>query len=148
MALSLHNLKPAKGSAKKKKRVGRGNASGHGTYSTRGLKGQRSRTGGKNKLKRLGLKKILLSLPKHRGFKSNKPKSQVLNFSEINKSFKDGAQITAASLFKSGLINSADKPVKILGNGQLKIKNLEFKGIGMSKSAKEQVEKMNGKLIK
>ncbi|MFA6254919.1 MAG: hypothetical protein WC675_02675 [Patescibacteria group bacterium] len=52
--LTLHNLKVNKKARKKSKRVGRGNASGHGTYSTRGLKGQKSRSGGKGGLKRRG----------------------------------------------------------------------------------------------
>ncbi|MCK4554160.1 hypothetical protein KAU19_04310, partial [Candidatus Parcubacteria bacterium] len=69
--LRLHNIKPNKKAVKKRKRVGRGNASGHGTYSGRGIKGQRSRSGGKSGLKRLGMKMILRNIPKKRGFKSD-----------------------------------------------------------------------------
>jgi len=147
MELLLHTIKPAKGSVKKRKRIGRGNASGHGTYSTRGQKGQKSRTGGKNKLKRLGFKKILASLPKNKGFKSSKLKNQVINLFDINKHFKEGDKINSVSLFKAGLIDTVKMPLKILANSELKLKNLEFKGIKASKAVKEQVEKLNGKIL-
>jgi large subunit ribosomal protein L15 len=145
--LSLSNIKPARNSAKSKKRVGRGNASGHGTYSTRGLKGQRSRTGGKNKLKRLGFKKILAQTPKMRGFKSDKPKNIVINIKDLNQIFKSGEKINSSSLFKAGLISTTTGSVKILGQGQLQVKNLEFEGIKFSDSAKKQIEKMSGKIL-
>jgi large subunit ribosomal protein L15 len=147
MSLSLSNIKPAKGAIKRKKRIGRGNASGHGSYSTRGLKGQRSRTGGSNKLKRLGFKKILAATPKMRGFKSDKPKNQVVNIKDLNRHFSAGAKINAPGLLKAGLIRTIIKPVKILGQGELRLKNLEFEGIKLSDSAKLQIEKMGGKMI-
>lgn len=146
MMLSLSNIKPARNSSRGKKRVGRGNASGHGTYSTRGIKGQRSRTGGKNKLKRLGFKKILAQTPKNRGFKSAKLKNQVVNIKDINENFSDGAKINAMSLLKADLIKTVSQPIKVLGEGELKLKNLEFKGIKLSQSAKLQVEKLGGKI--
>lgn len=139
MTLSLHTIKPAKGATKKRKRVGRGNASGHGTYSGRGLKGQKSRSGGKNSLKRLGMKTILLNIPKKRGFKSQKPKNQAVNLADINKNFKDGATINLQTLLKAGLIDTIKLPVKILGKGELKLKNVKFEGVKMSKSVKNQI---------
>ncbi|MDO8667604.1 MAG: 50S ribosomal protein L15 [bacterium] len=145
MSLSLHTIKPAHGASRSKKRVGRGNASGHGSYSTRGIKGQRSRTGGRNKLKRLGFKKILAQTPKMRGFKSDKPKNQVVNIKDLNEAFSDGAKINAQSLFKAGLISSIEGAIKVLGQGELKFKNLEFENIKLSDSAKAQVEKLGGK---
>lgn len=147
MMLSLSNLKPAKNSAHREKRVGRGNASGHGSYSTRGIKGQRSRTGGRNKLKRLGFKKILAQTPKIRGFKSDKPKNQAVNIKDLNQFFSDGAKINAVSLLKAGLIETVVGAVKILGQGELKLKNLEFTGVKVSESAKAQVEKLGGKIV-
>ncbi len=138
MPLSLHTIKPAKGSVKKKKRVGRGNASGHGTYSTRGIKGQKSRSGVSN-LKRLGMKMTLMRVPKKRGFKSLKPKDQVLNLADINKNFKDGDVINPKVLLKKGLIDTVKIGVKILGNGDLKLKNLKFEGVKMSESVKEKL---------
>ncbi len=140
MTLRLHTIKPAKGSTKKRKRVGRGNASGHGTYSGRGLKGQKSRSGGKNSLKRLGMKTILLNIPKKRGFKSQKPKNQVVNLADINKYFKDGATVNLQTLLKAGLIDTIKLPAKILGKGELKLKNVKFEGVKMSESVKNQIK--------
>lgn len=146
MALSLNTIKPAKGAVKKKKRIGRGNASGHGSYSTRGIKGQRSRTGGSNKLKRLGFKQILSSTPKIRGFKSGKPKNQIVKLENLNNHFADGAKINAASLSKVGLARISGEKIKILGNGKLILKNLEFDGVKISDSARAQIEKLGGKI--
>ncbi len=71
--LTLHNLKKSKGITKSK-RLGRGNSSGVGTYSTRGMKGQRSRSGGKSGLIARSINSYLLRIPKVKGFKSFKPK--------------------------------------------------------------------------
>jgi len=147
MSLSLSTIKPAHGSARNKKRIGRGNASGHGSYSTRGQKGQRSRSGGRNKLKRLGFKQILAATPKSRGFKSAKLKNQVVNLRDLNDNFSTGAKINPVSLLKVGLVQTVQKDIKILGQGQLTLKNLEFSGVKMSDGAKEQIEKMSGKLV-
>lgn len=147
MFLSLHTIRPARGSARNKKRIGRGNASGHGSYSTRGQKGQRSRSGGRNKLKRLGFKQILAATPKNRGFKSDKPKNQVVNLKDLNDNFSAGAKINAAGLVKAGLVRKAQEKIKILGQGELTLKNLEFAGVGLSANAKAQIEKMHGKIL-
>ncbi|OGF31356.1 50S ribosomal protein L15 [Candidatus Falkowbacteria bacterium RIFCSPLOWO2_12_FULL_45_13] len=146
MTLSLHTIKPARGSTKRRKLIGRGNSSGHGTFSTRGTKGQRARTGGRNKLKRLGFKKILAQTPKNRGFKSDKPKNQAVNLKDLNQSFADGAKINALNLFRADLIGTVEAPIKVLGAGELKLKNLEFTGVKMSQSARAQVEKLGGKI--
>lgn len=127
--------------------MGRGNASGHGTYSTRGLKGQKSRSGGKKGLNRMSIKKMLQHIPKNRGFKSDKPKNQVINLSAINKNFKDGGKVNQASLLKAGLIAAIKTSVKILGKDELKIKDLVFENVLMSASAKALVEKAGGKII-
>lgn len=146
MSLSLSNLKTNKGATKKRKRIGRGNASGHGTYSTRGLKGQKSRSGVSG-LKRLGMKKQLLAIPKKRGFKSYKPKDQVVYFAGINASFVDGAVVNPKTLYANKLIANANRHVKILSQGELKVKNLKFSNVGMSAGAKEKIIAANG-LIK
>jgi len=147
MSLSLHTIKPARGSVRKKKRIGRGNASGHGSYSTRGLKGQRSRAGGRNKLRRLGFKQILAATPKNRGFKSAKPKNQVVNLKDLNTNFSAGDKISAHSLLKAGLIQTVQEKIKILGQGKLALKNLQFEGVKLSDSVKAQIEKMGGKVL-
>lgn len=135
MPLSLHTIKSAKGAIKKRKRVGRGNASGHGTYSGRGLKGQRSRSGGKSGLKKLGMKQMLRQIPKQRGFKSGRPKNQVVKIVDINNNYKDNELVSPKTLFKKGLIAKIKLPVKILGKEKLEVKNLKFEGVKMSESA-------------
>lgn len=148
MTLSMHTIKPAKGAVKKRKRVGRGNASGRGTYSGRGQKGQRSRSGGKKGLKRLGMKHILQNIPKKRGFKSKRPKNQVVNLIQINKHYKEGEAVDPKSLLKKELIDTIKLPIKILGTGELRVKNLEFSGVKISKSVKKEIEKMKGDVKK
>jgi large subunit ribosomal protein L15 len=145
MPLYIHTIKPAAGATKKRKRVGRGNASGHGTYSTRGLKGQKSRSGVTN-LKRLGMKQMLLRTPKKRGFRSDKPKAQVVNFFLLNKNFKDGDNISPKSLFAKKLIGSASLEVKILSGGNLNLHKLNFKNVKVSSAAKAQIEKSGGQV--
>jgi large subunit ribosomal protein L15 len=144
MSLSLHTIKPAKGATKKRKRVGRGNASGHGTYSTRGIKGQKARSGVSN-LKRLGMKMTLMRTPKKRGFKSLKPKDQIVNLVDINKHFKDGDVVSPKTLLKKGLIDTIKIGVKVLGKGDLKVKNLKFEGVKMSESVKGKLEVISEK---
>ncbi|MFA6550944.1 MAG: 50S ribosomal protein L15 [Patescibacteria group bacterium] len=142
--LSLHTIKPGKGATKKRKRIGRGDSSGHGTYSGRGQKGQKSRSGGKKGLKRFGMKQILLKTPKLRGFRSLQAKNQVVNLTDISRCFKEGSSVSPKSLAGADLITSATEKVKILGTGELKIKNLTFENVKVSKSVAEQVAKMGG----
>lgn len=132
MTLSTNNLKT--NSPKRKiKRVGRGNASGHGTYSTRGLKGQKARSGSSG-LKLRGLKAIALRLPKVRGFHSHKEKSHIINISELDKYFKDGDKITPEILVAKGIIKNPNKKIKILNNGKTTLKNITLESIAKSKS--------------
>jgi len=136
--LSLNTIKKTKGASQNKKRIGRGNASGHGTYSTRGQKGQKSRSGVTN-LKRFGMRQQLLKIPKSRGFKSLQPKNQVVSVKVINNSFKDNETVSPETLFAKKLIASAAWPVKVLGKEKLTVK-VKFEKIRMSASIKEQIE--------
>ena len=136
--LSLNTVKKAKGSSKKIKRVGRGNSSGHGTYSTRGLKGQKARSGVSG-LKRLGMRPLLLQIPKSRGFRSLNEKNQVVSVSAINSHFKDNETVNPEALFAKKLISSATSPVKILGKEKLTVK-VKFEKIKMSASVQGQVK--------
>jgi large subunit ribosomal protein L15 len=121
--LSLNNIKAKRGQ-KKIKRVGRGNSSGHGTYSCKGQKGQNSRSGVTG-LKRLGMRPHILQTPKIGGFRSLAPKNQVVKVTTINSNFKDGEIVSAKTLFAKGLIANAQKPVKILGKEKLEVR-VEF----------------------
>lgn len=136
--LSLNTIKQARGSAKKKKRVGRGNSSGHGTYSTRGLKGQKARSGVSN-LKRLGMKQQLLQTPKARGFKSAKPKNQIVSIKAINANFKDGEIVNPTALLEKNLIGSLNAPVKVLGKEKLTAR-VKFENIKMSAGVQGQTK--------
>jgi large subunit ribosomal protein L15 len=140
--ITLNNLKKDKGTKKTKKVLGRGNSSGLGTYSGRGLKGQKSRSGsGKGRLKRMGMKQSLLKIPKVRGFKSLYPKNQVVDISLINENFKDNDTISPESLYEKKLISKKKQAVKILGKGALKLKGLKFENVKMSESVKNSLEK-------
>jgi large subunit ribosomal protein L15 len=139
MSISLNNIKKPS-SQKSRKRIGRGNASGTGTYSGRGQKGQNSRAGVSN-LKRLGMKARLMQIPKVRGFKSHHPKNQVLSVEVINSNFKDNDTVNPQILLEKHLIKTVKEPVKILGKEPLKLKGLKFEKIKMSATLKEQLEK-------
>jgi large subunit ribosomal protein L15 len=134
--LSLNSI-PASSGKKDRKRVGRGNASGHGTYSTRGQKGQKSRSGVSN-LKRLGMKQQLLQTPKTRGFKSLQPKNQVVNVKLINFNYKEGETVSPTTLFERNIISRISLPVKILGKEKLTVK-VKFEGVKMSETVKTQL---------
>jgi large subunit ribosomal protein L15 len=146
MALKLENLKPAYGAKKKSKRVGRGDSSGHGTYSTRGAKGQRARSGGKGGLKLKGLKGNILSIPKLGGFRSLKHKLAIVNIKDLDKKFANNDIITTGKLVEKGLIKSAKFGVKVLGMGKL-TKKFILKVNKISQTAKEALEKAGGQVI-
>jgi len=146
MPVSLHTVRPARGAKKKRKRVGRGNASGHGTYSTRGQKGQKSRAGVSG-LKRLGFRDTLRRIPKKRGFKSPIPEYVGINLDKISKNFKNGEKVTVATLQKKGIIGKIyrKRGVKILGRGELD-KKVIFQGLAYSKSAVEKIKKAGAEI--
>ncbi|MFA5163356.1 MAG: 50S ribosomal protein L15 [Patescibacteria group bacterium] len=135
--LSLNSIKKSQGANQKRKRVGRGNASGHGTYSTRGLKGQKSRSGVSG-LKKLGMKKQLLKIPKLRGFKSVYPKNQIVSVKSINANFKDQELVSPETLLAKNIILDKALPVKILGKEKLLVK-VKFAGVKMSQAVKGQL---------
>ncbi len=142
MSLYLHTIKPDV-SRKKKKRVGRGGK--RGTYSGRGLKGQKARSGGKSGLKRRGMRQLMETTHKLRGFKSHKAKPATINLKDLSKKFKDGDKVDPKVLLKNGLVDIIKDGVKVLSNGEIKIK-LEVSGCAMSKKAKEAIEKAGGKV--
>ncbi|MBI5808740.1 MAG: 50S ribosomal protein L15 [Ignavibacteriales bacterium] len=144
----LSNLKPAKGSNKKNKRIGRGEGTGHGGTATRGENGQRSRAGAKYKVWFEGGQMPLQRRIPKRGFNSPfRVEYQVVNIGNLqklvdDKKVEDGI-INAVSLYKNGLISKANAPFKILGNGELKSK-LNVEAHKFSASAKEKIESVGG----
>ena len=140
--MQLHNLKPTK--KKKKKVVGRGGC--HGTYSTRGLKGQKSRSGGGKGRSFAGDKTPLFRrTPKLRGFKSLYAKNNITNVSALEANFGSGDVINPSSLLRKGLISKIKPRVKILGNGELN-KKFVIEGCIISKSAEEKIKKAKGEI--
>ena len=146
MELKLYNLKPALGAKHKKKRIGRGDSSGHGTYSTRGAKGQKARSGGTGGLKLKGMKANILSIPKLGGFRSLVPKMSVVNLKDLERKFVNNDIITPGKLVGNNLVKSSKAGVKILGEGKL-TNNLPIKGCAISASAKAAVAKAGGQVI-
>jgi large subunit ribosomal protein L15 len=144
MTLSLHSLKPAKGSQHRRKRLGRGLGSGHGAYSTRGVKGQRARQGGRKGLVQFGVKHFIARLPKVRGFRSFKLRSQVVNVVELN-IFENNTQITPQLLAKNGLIANSKGLVKLIGGSKIK-PALTVMVNSISVGAKTAIEKAGGKI--
>jgi large subunit ribosomal protein L15 len=143
--MNLHNLRPAKGAVHKEKRLGRGEASGHGGTSTKGNKGGQSRTGYKRKRAHEGGQMpIQRRIPK-RGFKNpNRIEYKVFNLGQLDQIVeKYGIQeFTLENLYTNGLISQTDR-VKILANGELKTK-LSFKVNAISEKAKQAIETAGG----
>lgn len=141
----LHTIKKHPKSTKSKKVVGRGLGSGHGTYSTRGGKGQTARTGHSKMPAAFegGRQPIVRQLPKLRGFKSLNQKPVAVSLTKLV-GFKDGDTVTLATLIEKGVIKNpkaTSLKVKIVG-GEL-TKKLHIK-LPITKSAKAQVEKAGG----
>ncbi len=147
MILSLHTIQSAVHSRRRRKVVGRGNASGHGSYSTRGIKGQKARTGGRHGLKLLALKPLIQQMSKRRGFHSFYPKMVTVNLIDLEKHFSSGDDITVKSLLKKGVIDTMKPCVKILGSGKL-TKKFVVKAHAFSVSAIKAIESAGGKAEK
>jgi large subunit ribosomal protein L15 len=109
------------GAKHKRKFVGRGNGSGHGTYSGRGLKGQKARSGGGVRLGFEGGQLALIKrLPRKRGFTNIfKTEYNTVNVGQLG-IFSPGSEVTPGELLRAGLISTTDHPTKILGTGEIK----------------------------
>src|SRR3990167_2958006 len=138
MPLSLHSLQPKEGSRPKSKRVGRGLGS-TGTYSGRGAKGQKARSGGRAGLKLKGLRKMMLSIPKSRGFVGPSVKPATVNVGAIGKVFENGAVVNPQALEKKGLVSHTNRGVKVLGDGAIGIR-VKLEGCKVSAPAKQKIE--------
>jgi large subunit ribosomal protein L15 len=140
--LKLHTLKVTKGSRSRRKVVGRGLGSGHGTYSGRGAKGQKARKSGTVRPGFEGGRQPLIrQLPKLRGFKSPHAKAFAVSTGKLN-IFADGETVTVAIL-RAKSVAPKTGPVKILAGGELK-KKLTVQA-PMSAGAKAIIEKLGGK---
>lgn len=145
MAISLNNLRPFDNSKVAKKRVGRGNGSKWGTTAGRGSNGQKSRSG-VGGLKRLGMKKLVLSTPKMRGFQSLATKPAVVNIEDLAKHFTKGGMVTVDALKALHLIPSSHRAgVKVLGTGAIDVA-ITIKGCTVSKSAADKITAAGGQI--
>ncbi|RJQ32663.1 50S ribosomal protein L15 [Candidatus Parcubacteria bacterium] len=142
--MQIHQIQP-KTKNRKGKYIGRGGK--RGTYSGRGIKGQKSRAGRKL---RPELRDIIKKLPKQRGyrFKPFQEEATVVNVELLNEKFENGSQINPTVLVGKGLIRTTGGKipvVKVLGDGDVS-KKLEISGCLISASAKEKIEKAGGKI--
>jgi large subunit ribosomal protein L15 len=151
--LGLHSLKPAPGSRRSRKRIGRGGGSGHGKTSGRGHKGAGARSGNKRKVGYEGGQNPLhMRMGKLRGphkkmsmpFEKFRTRTQPVNLADLEARFKAGAEVTPKTLREAGLAKRRD-PVKVLARGDLK-KKLTVKAHGFSAAAKEKIEAAGGSI--
>src|SRR5215203_907935 len=143
--MQLHNLRPAKGAVHKEKRIGRGEASGHGGTSTKGNKGGQSRAGYKRKMAHEGGQMPIQRRVPKRGFKNpNRIEYKVFNLGQLEQLADKYSiqEFSLENLYMNGLISQTDR-VKILGNGELKTK-LSFKVNAISDKAKQAIEAAGG----
>lgn len=145
--MQLNDLRPAEGSKKARKRVGRGNASGNGTYAGRGLNGQLSRSGGgKGAGFEGGQQPLAMRLPKLPGFRNvNRVEYAPVNVSRLEGLFADGDTVDAAALVEKGVIKDASTLVKVLGDGEI-TKKLTVRVDKVSASAQAKIEAAGGKV--
>jgi large subunit ribosomal protein L15 len=136
--MDLNTLKPALGSTKNRKRIGRGPGSGHGKTSTKGHKGQKARSGGSIKAGfEGGQMPLQRRLPK-RGFTPlDRIEYSVVNLNQLEV-FDAGSTVDATALVSKGLIKNSSNAVKILGNGDLS-KALKVTATKFSQSARDKI---------
>ena len=143
--MQLHDLAPAPGSRKNRKKVGRGPGSGMGKTSTRGHKGLKARSGGNVRPGfEGGQMPIYRRLPKRGFFNIFKTKNAILNVTDLDR-FEDGATIDIDSLRDAGMVKGSVDGVKILGMGEI-TKKFVLKNILVSKTAKEKIESIGGSI--
>ena len=143
--MKLHELRPAKGATQKEKRIGRGEASGHGGTSTKGNKGGQSRAGYKRKMAHEGGQMPIQRRVPKRGFTNiHRIEYKVFNIGQIDQLLEkyDIKEFSFDNLYSNKLVSQYDK-VKILGNGEIKSK-LSFKVNAVSEKAKAAIEAAGG----
>jgi len=147
--MDLSNLKPATGSVKREKRIGRGEGSGKGGTSTRGHKGAKSRSGYKRKIGFEGGQMPLQRRVPKFGFKNpNRKEYKGINISVIQElATKNGLSVIDVETLRKARLISKNEMVKILGNGEITSK-LEVKAHAFSKAAQEAIEAKEGTVVK
>jgi large subunit ribosomal protein L15 len=140
-----NELKPPLGAKQNRKRIGRGDGSGHGTYSGRGCKGQKARSGGGVRLGFEGGQLPLIKrLPQKRGFTNIfKTEYNIVNVGKLA-IFSPGTEVTPKELLQAGLISTPDRPTKILGQGDI-LHPLRISANKFSSSAEKKILAAGGK---
>jgi len=143
----LQSLKRNNKARKKSKRLGRGDGSGAGSYSGRGMNGQNCRTGGGTRPGfEGGQTPLYRKMPKLKGFKNiNRINYQVVNLEKLNL-FEDNEEIDITKLYDNNMVSHKNRPVKILGQGEL-TKALTITVDNVSASARVKIEKAKGKVV-
>ncbi len=150
--IGLHTLRPAPGARKARKRVGRGNGSGHGKTAGRGHKGYGARSGAKDRARfEGGQNPIHMRMRKLRGptmkksmpFEKFRTRTQPVNVSDLDARFDANAEVGPAEMRAKGLATRKDVPVKVLGSGDVS-KKLTVRAHAFSKSAREKIEAAGG----
>jgi large subunit ribosomal protein L15 len=150
--IGLHNLHPAPGSRRPRKRVGRGEGSGTGKTSGRGQKGWGSRSGAKRRTRfEGGQNPIHMRMRKLRGphmkksmpFEPFRTHAQPVNISDLERRFETGDAVTLEAMNAKGLATRKDVPVKVLAQGEL-TKPLTVHAHAFSKAARERIEAAGG----
>jgi len=145
VSLELHNLKPAKGANRTRKRIGRGPGSGHGVTAGRGDKGQKSRSGYSKRFGFEGGQMPLYRRVPKRGFNNKFRKNfLVMNVRDLNR-FDDGTEISPEFLIEQKLVGNIRDGLRILGEGELG-KKLTVKAHHFSAAAREKIEAAGGKV--
>jgi len=143
--MNLHDLTPARGAKKRRKRIGRGPGSGHGKTATKGHKGLLARSGGG---KRPGFEggqmPLARRLPKFGFVNPTRTEYAIVNLKSFEKWAGDGV-VTPQAMVDAGLIKRKNRPVKILGNGELK-KPLVIQAHKFTKSAETKVQAAGGRI--
>ena len=145
--MELKDLKPAEGSKRNRKRVGRGPASGTGKTAGRGMNGQKSRAGGgKGAGFEGGQTPLARRLPKLPGFRNfNRVEYVPVNVSRLDAKFNAGDLVDADTLYAAGIIKNTTDPIKVLGDGEI-TKALTVRVDKVSASAKAKIEAVGGKV--
>jgi len=141
--VKLNDLKPAAGSKKTRKRVGRGMSSGRGKTAGRGEKGQKSRSGfSQGAGWEGGRSRLVMRLPK-RGFTRIGVQYQLVNLANLNV-FDEGAVVDPTTLRAMGLIRHVERPVKLLANGELEVRGLQISVDACSRAARDAITAAGG----
>ncbi len=142
--MKQHDLRPPRGARHTRKRIGRGDSSGHGSFSGRGLKGQKSRSGGGVRIGfEGGQNPLMRSLPRIRGFTNIfREEPWVVNVGSLDV-FPEDSEITPKTMAEMGIVKNLKRPVKVLGKGELN-RRLVVEASSFSAAARKKIEVAGG----